>query len=190
MSKSARILLALSQLPRVGPAKIGRILARAQSTGIAVPSLEDAVAWLEMRVPNAPIGVAVAAADRILEQCQSQEIAVHVYGSSSYPSQLNRLSKPPAILFALGEFEPERMPRIAVVGTRKPTGWGTRTAKECTRHIAATDVVVVSGLALGIDTAAHETTISAGGTNVGGPPAWCACAACDASTAKAWQTDP
>jgi DNA protecting protein DprA len=89
---------------------------------------------------------------------------VHFYGLPSYPSLLNRLSEPPALLFSIGQFDPSRKPRVAVIGTRKPTDWGLDTAKQCAGQITDTGGIVVSGLALGIDTAAQAATVEHHGT--------------------------
>lgn len=61
---------------------------------------------------------------------------------------------------------PPPRPRVSVIGTRRPTDEGTADAKELSRMLVRNKAVVVSGLALGIDTAAHTATMDAGGTTV------------------------
>lgn len=164
MTERVRVLLALTNLPRVGRARRKPVLARLTSLRIDTPSLDEAIAWLgPLAFSPTQIETAIAEADRTLEQCRSLRIAIHAYGSSSYPAQLERLPQPPAVLFSRGRFEPALTSRVAVIGTRTPTAWGTRTAKACARQIAALNGVVVSGLAVGIDSAAHQASIDRGG---------------------------
>lgn len=103
---------------------------------------------------------ALEQADVLLDECDLLKVAVHPFGWSSYPSQLARLTDPPAFLFSLGCFDAYRRPRVAVIGTRKPTRWGLDTARACAAQIADAHGVVVSGLALGIDAAAHTASVA------------------------------
>jgi DNA processing protein len=140
------------------------VLARLKSLAVDAPSVSEAIGWLKPRAfSQAQIRTAMAQTDRILEQCHTLDIAVHAYGSLSYPAQLERLAQPPAVLFSRGRFDPELKPRVAVIGTRKPTSWGMKTAKACARQVAASQGVVVSGLAPGIDSAAHRAAIDCTG---------------------------
>lgn len=81
----------------------------------------------------------------------------------AYPAHLNEIADPPAALFVRG-----RLPRfdraVALVGTRASTVYGNRIARAIARDLAAAGVVVVSGLARGIDTAAHQGALEAGCT--------------------------
>ena len=155
-----RTVLALSELKGVGRVRLRQILARLASDGNEGLSLPDVIARLQLfEFSPADLDVALARADLMLEKCQSLGVTVHVYGSPSYPSQLNRLSEPPALLFSIGQFDPNRKPRVAVIGTRKPTEWGLDTAKACAGQIADAQGVVVSGLALGIDAAAQAASV-------------------------------
>lgn len=83
-----------------------------------------------------------------------------------YPPQLRRTPNPPPALFVAGE--PARLwhPGIAVVGSRAPTPGGREHAREFAHAFAASGLAVVSGLAAGIDTAAHEGALEAGGLTV------------------------
>jgi len=160
MVETIRTVLALSQLPRVGRVKLRQILIRLTSSGNEELSLPDIITRLQLsEFSLADLDSALARADIVLDTCQSLGVSVHAFGSSSYPSQLNRLSEPPALLFSIGQFDPNRKPRVAVIGTRKPTPWGTKTAKACAAQIADAGGVVVSGLALGIDAVAQTASV-------------------------------
>jgi DNA processing protein len=89
-----------------------------------------------------------------------------------YPAALRDLSDPPAALFSTGPL-PDGDPPVAIVGTRAPSPYGLEVATSLGRSLGAAGVVVVSGLALGVDAAAHRGCLEGGGTPVavlaGGP---------------------
>ncbi len=87
-------------------------------------------------------------------------------GSREYPIELLDLSRPPDPLYAIGRVSALTKPRVAIVGTRNSTGYGERTARSLTRSLVRAGVSVVSGMARGIDAAAHRTAIEEGGNTV------------------------
>jgi DNA processing protein len=80
-----------------------------------------------------------------------------------YPKQLLEIHDPPLALYVWGQIEQRDKHAIAVVGTRRPTHYGRETAGVLASQLSKTGFVVVSGLAQGIDTAAHEAALKAGG---------------------------
>lgn len=87
-----------------------------------------------------------------------------VPGSPSWPEELSHLDAPPAELWASGDLELlARRPRVAIVGSRAPTPYGEEQARRFAGQLAANGVPVVSGLARGVDAAAHAATLDAGG---------------------------
>jgi DNA processing protein len=88
------------------------------------------------------------------------------WGDPDFPAALKFIPQPPKLLYVKGDVECLRGPAVAVVGTRTPTRAGLRTAEAFGRYLAKKGIVVVSGLALGIDTAAHEGCLAAGGRTV------------------------
>ncbi len=97
---------------------------------------------------------------------------VHVpITARGYPTRLRRIFDPPFGLFGIGALVPalqamEQGPAIAVVGSRRPSGAGRRLASQIAAELADRGAVVVSGLARGIDAAAHEGALEAGGVSV------------------------
>jgi DNA processing protein len=87
-------------------------------------------------------------------------------GSSEYPAELADLSQPPSELYAIGRLSALSKPRVAIVGTRNSTAYGERTARALTRVLVRAGVSVISGMARGIDGAAHRTAIEEGGNTV------------------------
>lgn len=80
-----------------------------------------------------------------------------------FPPGLRQIPYPPPFLFVQGVLEPQEAPGVALVGTRTPSYYGLRTCRRLAQALSARGCTVVSGLARGIDTAAHQGTIEAGG---------------------------
>ncbi len=95
-----------------------------------------------------------------------QRIECWEKGSAEYPIELLDLSTPPDPLYAIGRVSALTKPRVAIVGTRNSTGYGERTARTLTRTLVRAGVSVISGMARGIDAAAHRTAIEEGGNTV------------------------
>ena len=83
-----------------------------------------------------------------------------------YPLGLLQIGKAPPILYILGEIKPEDTVAVAVVGTRKASEKGLRNAYQLAELLANHNITVISGLALGIDTAAHRGSIEANGRTI------------------------
>jgi len=81
---------------------------------------------------------------------------------AQYPALLRQVPDPPPILYVHGDAGLLNAAQLAVVGSRNPTPSGSRTAQEFARHLAAAGLVITSGLALGIDSAAHRGATEAG----------------------------
>ena len=86
--------------------------------------------------------------------------------SDRFPELLAQISNPPLLLYIDGNPELLHLPALAIVGSRNPTEGGTRTAFEFAHHLASAGFTIVSGLAQGIDTAAHRGALAAGGTTI------------------------
>lgn len=84
-------------------------------------------------------------------------------GAPGYPARLAQLPDPPLLLNLRGALPPDTAPCVAIVGTREPSDYGRRMARRIAEGLAKAGVWVVSGLARGIDTEAHEACLQAGG---------------------------
>ena len=87
-------------------------------------------------------------------------------GEENYPELLKEIPDPPAKLYYKGAFSQDDRPHIAIVGTRKATLAGRQIAKQFAEGLASRGAIIVSGLAIGIDTAAHEGTLEAKGKTI------------------------
>lgn len=86
--------------------------------------------------------------------------------SPEYPPLLRQLAGAPALLYVRGDPAVLELPALAIVGSRNPTRGGVRNAFEFAKHLARAGFCIVSGLAEGIDSAAHEGALAAGGATV------------------------
>lgn len=87
-------------------------------------------------------------------------------GSSDYPVELLDLRNPPSELYAMGSVAALTKPRVAIVGTRDSTAYAERVARTLTRSLVRAGVSVISGMARGIDGAAHRAALEHGGNTV------------------------
>lgn len=85
---------------------------------------------------------------------------------SKYLQMLNDIAKKPKKLHYAGILPKERRPSVAIVGTRKPTPYGREVTQRFAFELASRGVVIVSGLALGVDAIAHKAALEAGGTTI------------------------
>lgn len=89
------------------------------------------------------------------------------HGDKDYPKKLNEMSDPPALLYVKGTLESLQQITVSVVGSRRATQYGYQVTDMIFRPIARYNITIVSGLALGIDTAAHKAAVDGGGKTVG-----------------------
>ena len=95
-----------------------------------------------------------------------QARAVIALGDPRYPQALLETADPPLLLYVQGRAELLQEPSVAIVGSRNPTPQGTDNARAFAAHLGHAGLTIVSGLALGIDAAAHEGGLSAPGSTV------------------------
>ena len=93
-------------------------------------------------------------------------VAVVCLDDPSYPAQLKQIYDPPLVLYVRGNVDAIAQPGIAVVGTRHPTSYGLGMAERLACDLAARGLVIFSGLARGVDAAAHRGAINAKGKTV------------------------
>lgn len=84
----------------------------------------------------------------------------------NYPPLLKEIHDPPGVLFSRGTFEPSDHLAIAIVGTRHASRYGIKQATQFAANLARAGITVVSGMARGIDTAAHRAALDAGGRTI------------------------
>jgi DNA processing protein len=172
--RAAACLVALSYLPGLGPAT----LRRCHLEHGAEESWSDLVAGRPDRIvpildlaargrPELPARLVAEARRRNpavdLAAQRHPGRRIHVHGAPGYPDRLVADPAAPAVLFSEGDLRALDAPSVAVVGTRNATLAGRRLAEELGEGLAGAGVAVVSGLALGIDGAAHRGALGATG---------------------------
>ncbi len=86
--------------------------------------------------------------------------------SDDYPELLRRIPDPPTLFYIVGNAEALHLPALSIVGSRNPTQGGKENAYEFAKHLGRSGFCIVSGLAQGIDTSAHEGALAAGAMTV------------------------
>lgn len=160
--------LALTLIPGVGSVHFIRLLARFHTpTNVFKASrveLEELVGKnLAQRIAQYSEVSDVDAQERLMAKCGASLVTLE---DTAFPTRLAEIYDPPLVLFVRGELRPEDENCVAIVGTRRPTPYGLRMAEKFGRELAARGITVVSGMASGIDSAAHRGAISAGGRTI------------------------
>lgn len=159
-------LLALALLPDVGPRTVHAVLERGRP-GEVLSRPEDLGEPLPARAREAlRSGEALRAAEAQAAAAARKGFAIVGWDQPSYPERLRQIYDPPPVLFVRGTLPPAGDEAVAVVGTRRATGDGRTLARALSREVAAAGAVVVSGLARGIDSAAHRGALDAAGLTV------------------------
>lgn len=167
---------ALARLPGVGPGWLVAALADRSPRQVWEAVLVGEIGPPGRARPRPePVGWATAVAGMDVkgqwQRCQRSGIAVHWPGSPGYPTVLGEGPAPAGVLFSAGAIEDlGRRRRVAIVGTRRCTPEGADVAYQLGYELSAAGVCVVSGLALGIDGAAHAGALAAGRDGGAGGP--------------------
>jgi DNA processing protein len=161
--------VALSLTPGLGPKRVLR-------AAKALPDLSDLfrLSLTELESLNFPAaaaqflftGKARTEAEREMVRVAEQKGQILTFEDEDYPEQLREIFDPPPVLWVLGDLKLLARPAIAIVGTRHPTPYGTGMAEMLARDLASHRMVILSGMARGIDTAAHRGALAAGGSTV------------------------
>lgn len=162
--------VALALTPGVGAARLDALLAE---FGSAAGVLAARPAPL-CRVPGVGAALATAIsvrspADGTLAIAAAEAAGGFVLLPSDpeFPGCLRHVAEPPPVLFLRGRIELLSMPAMAVVGSRDHTPYGGQACRSLAAHAAAAGIVVVSGMARGLDAVAHEAALEAGGGTIG-----------------------
>ncbi|MBI2431889.1 MAG: DNA-protecting protein DprA [Candidatus Hydrogenedentes bacterium] len=168
LTDSQRDWLALAMVPGVGTTYFIRLLAK-----FGRP--EEVLRASEARLTEV-VGPKLAQRIRAYKQVVDVERQEHLLAEydarlitmddPDYPARLAEIYDPPLVLFVRGTFEDADEPCVAIVGTRKPSTYGIRMAEQIAGDLAARGITVVSGMATGIDAAAHAGALRAGGRTI------------------------
>jgi DNA processing protein len=164
--------LALERIPRVGPLSIARLVDAFGSPRAAMeadPKEITSRTGLSEKLARS-IANFNPPKDEItqdLEVLESLSARVITRWDLEYPQNLQTIYDPPALLFVRGGFRDKDRDSVAIVGTRNPTRYGLETAQRIAGDLVRSGITVISGLARGIDTVSHKSSLDAGGRTIG-----------------------
>src|SRR5204862_6812403 len=162
--------IALNMLPTVGPVRVRKLL--------QVFGTPERVLTAKRGELRAVEGIGGEVADQIAAWQSTLDLAAELnrirdFGatvitqeSPSYPKSLREIHAPPIVLYVWGELEERDHHAIGIIGARRTTHYGTESAKKLAYQLAYAGLTVVSGLARGIDTAAHQGALAAKGRTI------------------------
>ncbi len=156
--------LALSLTPGLGPR---RILQAVNNVGSVTRILELSLTDLEaLRFPATAVqsisgGQALRDAEEEWKRVRAEGASLLAYSDKAYPERLKEIFDPPTLLWVRGNVKLLTQPAIAVVGTRHPTPYGVGMAEMLSRDLALRGLIILSGMARGVDTAAHRGALEA-----------------------------
>jgi DNA processing protein len=161
----------LAGVAGLSPRLVRRLLLRFGSAGTALRAEAQALAAVP-GVGDARAGLLAGAptrddAARDLERARAAGAAVLVEGARAWPPAFAELEDPPVVLYVRGDPAFVALRGVAIVGSRRASAYGTAQARRIASELAAAGVPVISGLARGIDAAAHRGALDAGGVTVG-----------------------
>jgi DNA processing protein len=160
-------LICLAMVPGVGPHTGRALLQRFGAAARVLDASESALRGVQGVGPKLAERIAGARgefdAEFELELCRQGEVTPIARSDPRYPPPLGDIPDPPGLLYVRGEYQPRDQIAIALVGSRKCTPYGMRVAERLAASLARVGLTVVSGLARGIDAAAHRGALKAGG---------------------------
>lgn len=164
-----RDLLTLVSIPRLGPIRIRALLEQFHESSRILSAPPRAL--IRVRGIDRTTAMLIARASGTFAEAQlrtAKAIGAEVipFGDERYPAALAAIYDPPVLLFVSGRLDERDRCSLAIVGTRHPSPYGQRVAEELTRGVVGRSIVVVSGMARGIDTIAHTATLEAGGRTI------------------------
>jgi DNA processing protein len=162
--------LCLAMVPGIGPLAMQRLLAHLSSPSAVLAASVGELQYVPGIGPTLAKRIAAARhennVDEQIRLAAEHSIAILTPNDEHYPKLLKELPDPPAVLFVRGEFKEIDGLAVAVVGTRHASRYGLKQAESLAGALARAGFTVVSGMARGIDTAAHRGALSAGGRTI------------------------
>jgi len=169
VSQSTSYWLALALTPGLGPTRVRKLvehfgsaervfqasLTELEATGMPVVSAQSLATGKSLELAQQECAKAA--------ECGAKILALD---DPAYPARLKEIYDPPVVLFVRGSVEVISSPGIAMVGTRHPTPYGLGMAERLSKDLAARGLVIISGMARGVDTASHRGAIAVGGKTV------------------------
>lgn len=166
-------LLTLQALPHIGRKTI-KVMLEGVKLSLSLPSeYIDFMSSAKQRLPRIKIPnlndviSAQDKANKILDECYKHDIKAVGYNDDIFPNNLKGIPDPPITIYIKGDTSTlGDKHRVAIIGTREPSEFGYATGKKLSRILAERGIDIVSGLALGCDSAAHEGCLEGKGHTI------------------------
>jgi DNA processing protein len=159
----------LSMIPGIGPLTQRNLLERFGSAGSVLRAPPSELRQVQGVGSQLSQAISTSRRSNVIDEikrCQTNDIRiVHMQGET-YPRMLREIYDPPGVLYVRGELKPQDHLAIAIVGTRHATLYGRQQAERLGGALARAGLTIVSGLARGIDAAAHQGALEAGGRTI------------------------
>ncbi len=167
-------ILLLHHLPGVGPATFKRLLQRFRSAdAVLEQSIADLADYLNPAARSILQEFRASKDNNVTRKLgyfrdvlQTMDVSVITQQDADYPSLLKDIPKAPPVLYVRGNRDVLHLPQLAMVGSRHATPSGLQNTQQFANYMSRSGFVITSGLALGIDAAAHMACINAGGKTV------------------------
>ena len=160
----------INMIPKVGPVRLRRLLKVFGDPPSILRAPADRIGAVEGIGPEIARNIAAweshADLTAELDRIKDAGVGVLTMQSECYPPALRTIHDPPIVLYVWGELHARDARAIGVVGSRRTSFYGVETAKKLSYQLAAAGLTVFSGLARGIDTAAHQGALAAKGRTV------------------------
>lgn len=162
-----KFALMLSLIDGIGPAKYSKLIKQFRNydefLANSVPDI-----YYECGLNDKQISCLIKfdrwqAVDDIIKKAAELNVAIKCLGQSDYPEDLENIYSPPTVMFIKGNLQALSQPAVAIVGSRTPTDYGREMTRKITSELAARGLLIISGLATGIDAEAHRAALNTGG---------------------------
>lgn len=167
--KKHKYLIALTHFPKFGPVRLKKLKSYFSSFETAFNSTSSELkrAGIEEKVANEFVAMRSSInIDKITSVMNKEGMTVITLDDKNYPKLLKEIYDPPALLYIKGKFDPVDEFALAVVGTRKFSPYGKQVTAAVVKRLAQNKLTIVSGMALGIDTFAHQASLEMGGRTI------------------------
>lgn len=157
--------LALSMIKGVGPVRISKLLNAFECPKAiweAPKNKLKAVGGISKTATKITKQRKQINPDKVLKDLEDKNISYITLMNKNYPGRLKNIYDPPPVLYYRGDIDTLKQPSIAIVGSRRCTKYGRKTAKKIAYELAQKGIVIVSGMARGIDTCGHRGTLESG----------------------------
>ena len=159
----------LSMIPGIGPLMQRSLLERFGSAIAVLRAPPSELRAVQGVGPQLSRAISTARRSDVIEEikrCQTNNIRIVHQQAREYPRMLREIHDPPGVLYVRGEILPQDQLAIAIVGTRHATNYGRQQAERLAASLARAGLTIISGLARGIDAAAHRGALSVGGRTI------------------------